>query len=224
MGWDGKYTQTANAKAASSSSDLTLAFPSNVTAGNLMVVPITWYNTQNPTITISDTFGSTWNHVGHTNADAASGCDVYWAFNAAGGANTLTFHSGTALFKTMSVFEYPGLSTTALDTSNSASATSSLITVSLTPAGAGELVFALGYDPSNATGVRVGVGDDWTCRLSQYDNATFVDMLNADMLTRSASAVSSGFSLSGSHSWGGVIVAFKNMGPAVASTSFVIGA
>ncbi len=118
---------TVNAVAASSVSlvqatnrngfdNKVIAFPNNVTSGNLLVVFFVCQRTETPSQTISDTLGNTWSLLGSTNdnANLVATFMGWYTKTASGGADTITVTSASAASGIM-VAEYSGLATGASD-------------------------------------------------------------------------------------------------------------
>jgi hypothetical protein len=85
---------------------LALAYLSNNTAGNLLVAGVSAI----PAMTgISDTGGNTWNSVTGQTSDPT--CELRYAANCAGGANTVTVTFGSVAQPSLSIAEYSGITT-----------------------------------------------------------------------------------------------------------------
>lgn len=138
------FVQDDNALDSTSGSTLGVAFGSNVTAGNLIVVMATWAGAGDVTPTVSDTLSNTYveigSHIFSMTADV--GMSMFYAANITGGANTVTVnYTASRVFREIMVAEYSGASTTSpLDTSaftvdgTATTSTDSATTPAVTPA------------------------------------------------------------------------------------------
>jgi len=103
----------ANAGMASSASSEALAFSSNTTAGNIILVGFDFAS--GPSFSsISDSQGNTFTEVGsQLTTPAGSRSRLYYANNIKGGADTVTVHTtASASFIKVQVVEYSGVNTT----------------------------------------------------------------------------------------------------------------
>ncbi len=101
---DGKHVTAVN--------NTTLAFPSNVTAGNLLLGFHTHFHTGGTTPSLpTDTLGNTWQQSVTLQLNFNIRCRMFWCENSLGGANTVTFDmSGTANGDlTVALAEFSGL-------------------------------------------------------------------------------------------------------------------
>ncbi|HSX34101.1 MAG TPA: hypothetical protein VLF62_00465 [Candidatus Saccharimonadales bacterium] len=91
-----------------------VAFPVNVTAGNFIVVAISWDTTPTQSFSCADTRGSTYTNIGTVWNDATNtqGMSICYAPNITGGANTVTVTFGASVnFRRVVVSEYSGVAT-----------------------------------------------------------------------------------------------------------------
>ena len=124
-----------------------LAFPSGNTLGNLIIV---FGSNFGSAATISDTNSNSYSQLSNLNvADPTHGYQPVWyAFNCASGANTVTVVSGALASAALLIAEYSGISTTSpLDQSgtNSGSGGTTWTGPSLTTTHASELLLVIAY-------------------------------------------------------------------------------
>ena len=153
------FVQTPTAVVATGVTSTTKAFASNVTAGNCLLAFQSQYDGGGPTIntptdTLSHTYLAAINQ--HNNGPADTGIRAYYVLNCSGGANTVTFASGSGTSDITGVCaEFSGIATSsALDQTGSASG--SLLAVAVSSIGAiaqaDELVLGIMiYDTTNTT-------------------------------------------------------------------------
>lgn len=211
--WSGQILQCVNNPQPVSTADLVTAFPSNVTAGNLIVVAVSWYNAASPTYTLTDTLSNTYTLVGSVlHPDGSSGLVMYYCANCNGGANTVTFASATSLYKDMTIIEFPGNSSTTLDTTNGRTGISTTANSgNITPAGANELIIGFGTDVwTTSSSIRV-LQYGWTVIPSYYDNPTTMNLYGGVVPSLGTSAVSAQWALPPNGGWAAIVAAFKNM-------------
>lgn len=210
----------ARTTTTTSSMNMNLAFSSNNTAGNLIVVAVTWDSATNSTFSCSDSRGNTYaspiiqNDPGNNQA-----IGVCWAANIAAGANTVTATwPGNPSFRGMSISEYSGVSTTdAFDVSakndstgntaaNNITSTSAITTVD------GALIY--GATMNTDAGVNtVTAGTGFTKR-SSVGPITSGDMNTQDMVQTTAGSVASTMTYSANNQdYVAIMVAFKPAGP-----------
>jgi hypothetical protein len=124
-----------------------MTFPSNNTAGNLIIVVTTVCTTNGPTISVGDSRNTYATAINSVSWDGIL-TKMFYAKNIGAGANTVT----VTLSSTPSgscfeahAYEFSGRNTTApLDVTNSASGNSTSWSASVTTTGTNELIFAFG--------------------------------------------------------------------------------
>ena len=150
-----------------------LAFSSANTAGNLIVVYLTWTNTNS--VSVTDTRGNVYTNVGTRTTWGASSNEssqVFYAKNIAGGANTVraTFATAITSWADMYIHEYSGIDkadpvdVSAVDKGTTAAMNSG----SATTTNANDLIFGAGASSSNVN--QAGTG--FTSRSSSFGNRT----------------------------------------------------
>ena len=218
--WNGQCVQRAVFSASQSTADLTGAFPSNVTAGNLLVAIVSWYGVLSPAVTISDSLGNVYTLVAASvsHPDGSSGMAVYYCANCLGGANSVTFHTPSNVYRALEIGEYPGTSSTTLDTASATTGTSTTVaSPSITPAGVQELLIAGVSNGNTITPTVPAV--DWTERPSQLSGAASSTLLVADRINFTTTGHTFSCTCTGTMNWACAIAAFKNMGPPAAGGS-----
>lgn len=144
------HTETGGATGNS----LALAYGSNITAGALLLVAVSWDYGGGSFSSISDTLVSSWNLIGSEQDDASTSTAMrtYYAYNTGAGANTVTANFSAAVaFRALAIAEYSGAATatvpldqTAIVTTGSTSTgTDGTATGNITPSVDGALVAAL---------------------------------------------------------------------------------
>jgi hypothetical protein len=187
-------------------------FPSNNTAGNLIVAFVRM-STTNQTVAVSDTLGNSYTEaVSQTQTADGHQIHVFYAKNIFGGANaiTATFSSANN-HPWLAVYEYSGLDTVSpLDqtakSQGSGSVASAGPTASISLSN--ELVFAATGLPSSYTGSETA-GTGYT--LIQQD-AGASRAANESGLATATQGVTGGFTLSSPTSWSAVVATFRPFG------------
>ena len=161
------------AKQVTSGTVNSLAFSSANTAGNLIVVYVSWSNPG--TVTLSDTRQNVYSSVAPATAWGTLGAwrsQVFYARNIVGGSNTVTATFGTTLtaFGKIDIHEYSGLDRTApLDVTTSAVGTiTAMNSGSATTANAADLLFGAGSSSSTVN----AVGSGFTSRVNANGSRT----------------------------------------------------
>ncbi len=177
-------------------------FTSNTTAGNLLVVYLIWDSTSAASVT--DSLGNVYT-AGVSPARWSSGkysTQVFYATNAAGGADTVTATFGTAVtqFGIVYAHEYSGVRQSApLDVTATATGTSGSLNSGSAPTSyATDLIFAGGVSAATVT----AAGSGFTARSKSEGNMT-EDRVVTAVGSYSATATNS------SGAWGMQMVAFK---------------
>jgi len=183
----------------------TLAFPSNNTAGNLLICVIDNEDTYDQVPV--DTQGNTWNLACTSSVDGTA-VILFYAMNCAGGANTVEF-TGSDDPNTISIYEFSGLKTTgALDKAAGGYGSS----VSITTTASGELVFSsMDNYADNPTYPTISVGSGWTAGKNAEVNIEGFDVTIQDgwqVQSSSGSISNSSWSVSnGKGVWNGMVIA-----------------
>ncbi len=187
-----------------------VSFPANVTAGNLIVVPVSWY--QGTITRIYDNRGNTYNPVTSIRCayNGTNDCvQLYYVKNAIPGQTTVTVTFSDYTDSNIGIYEYSGYDTYApLDkvagaTGYSTTPNGGTLTTSIN----NELYFAVGVDNwGNGTGITPGSG--YTLRHSTLDYANNERFYSEDRISP-AGSYQSNFTIGGGSSWAAIGASFK---------------
>jgi hypothetical protein len=145
------------AKSFSTATVPTLAFNSNVTKGNILVVAFSSISATAPT-SITDTVGTVYTIASQSTGSSLNTIWIYTGTAAASGANTVTVNGYSGGTRSVSIAEFSNLSTTLVGTAQvvaSATAQSS-ISVSITSAAPAVLVYANSTTTATTTFTTIG--------------------------------------------------------------------
>lgn len=195
-----------------------VTFDSTPTAGNLIIVAITYFGGGSDYFsTLSDNKGNTYTQVGtpqHANA-TSDYVRLYYAKNISSSATftiTATFTGSPGSGDTMvACFEYSGMDTTApLDVSdtNKTGSSSTPTSNSITPTQNGELIFMVEVD-DNGGSATASANSPFTFRLHQDDSTTHERINTADYTQPTAGSISGSFNIGTSSNYAIAIAAFK---------------
>jgi len=213
----------------SSVTSLSQAFPSNNTAGNLIVVFVR-ASTTNQTVTVTDTALNTYAlAVSQTQTTDNHQIGIFYATSAASGPNTVTAtFSASNTHPWLSVFEFTGVS--ALDQTAHAQGSSTSPNTGLTPTTTSnnELVFAgLGLPSASTASITAGTGFQVllqdappnTSRAATEGQIVSVSGQDAGTFTINANANCPNCN------WSAVVATFKNnvVGPSITTTTLPAG-
>ena len=189
----------------------TLAFTSNLTAGNLFVGFVTWKSSTVTLDSITDTLGHTITLV--NNPTATNGGNyrsaLFYAKNISGGADTLTFNFSASTTTNGLVHEVSGLDTIApldqsaiVDQTAPGTGTDAVTTGNVTTTTDGQYIFGCSQ---NDNGIDMSAGTGFTERVAQADELT-----SEDKIQTSADAVAATWTAVGTGGfWGHGIATFK---------------
>jgi hypothetical protein len=212
------FVQSRGLQATSTGTSLGLAYSSNVTSGNLLVVfadvaPSTDAN--NPTVGISDTLGSSYGSPDVTNfvhaVSEASNCSIWHATAPSSGANTVTITSNdSSTYISIAIFEFSFTGTLSVDgtgsggnyTTNASSGTLSTITLTAT-----DLVVS-GWDVFTSGGTYSTTNSGFTIGPNSTSSAgePFCSTYNAAV---SGASIAPQLSWTVNCFWNGVAAAYK---------------
>ncbi len=160
----------------------TLAFASNVTVGDLLIVVSACQNATPSSI--ADTQGNSWASL-KTGNSSATNCTLFWTVATATGANTVTvtYSSSAAVYTTLEIGEFSGVPVPASSTANNSGTgtAGSAGPITLTATG---LVIAFG---ANASG-SVTPGSGFTLMTTAGNSAYSMYQLNVAAGSISATA------------------------------------
>ena len=189
-----------------------LAFDSNVTAGNLIVVSYHMYSGSDGLNVTTDNNSATYTRRYFiTGGDGSLQLSLVYTYNAAGGATTINFDSGnTGAYTSITIAEFSGVMTTEpIDVSDTNTGTGTAVTAGpITPTVSGDMLF--GGMTSMASGaVTIAPDGDYT-ELQEYENgANEMHMNTQYRVYDSTSADTTNWTLGSSLSWIGGVAAFK---------------
>lgn len=170
-----RHIQNNTASYANSVAAKTVAFTSNVKAGNLLLLILKTYRNAAPplfaTVTVADTLLNSWTQVGsylQPFAAANDSVSIWYAVANGAGANTVTYTPSHEILSHAAVMEYSDPhQTTPLDGSstNSSSASTAWSTGSVAVSGTDELLLGVFYSSSASTSMTPA--DGFTSRISE---------------------------------------------------------
>lgn len=198
------FIQSAASSSATTATP-NVAFPANVTAGNAIIVHVTWQTASGSVTSVTDAQGNTYTSMG-TRVQAVNTSELWAAFNVVGGStNTVTAHiSASQAGAVVGVYEVSGLSGTQ-DGYSTGSGTASLLANSgnITTTTANDFVigFYRGGGLANAEPGWTNVGS------AEYKTIAPIGTYKAT------------FALTSSSSWVALVAAFKPNPPSVSVQS-----
>jgi hypothetical protein len=193
------------------------AFTSTNTAGNLIVVAVSWDGTAS--VSCADTLGNTYalaaTHHDSTNKQSLAIC---YAANINAGANTITAtFSASSSWRRMLIHEYRGLATAspvdvvAKNVANATTAANAVTSTAGVTTVAGDLIFGAVMDDSGPTTITAGTG--FTQRLSVNN----MDLASEDLVQPAAGSIAATHTFAAANRYLAIMVAFKPGGPANAA-------
>lgn len=188
----------------------TLAFPGNVTSGNLMVVVGSAWNTGGgPTITVTDSRSTS--YTVRTIVFSQYTIFVAWGVTSSSGANTVTVDpGGTGNYLSFSVDEFTGQHATPLDVNDGTSSTASSTSASdsITTASANALVVgAMGFTNAHTSTIVAGAS---TTLIGAHTNQTTDTAHGAafNIISGAAGSYATNWTLGTSSTWTAITVSF----------------
>jgi hypothetical protein len=199
--------------AAGPCTSTTIAFTSNNTAGNLIVVGFYFDDTVNVS-SVTDTQGNVYVRAGTQVHSAALSAlsDIYYAKNIIGGANAVTVTLSGPVGLTVFIHEYSGLDqnfpldVTASSTGNSTTLDSGLATTNF----ANELIF--GWGPNGQAGI-ISAGSGFTTR------STFNSLISEDKTVSAIGPYDAVATMTVSTGWIMQMATFKAASPGIQVSS-----
>jgi len=176
-----------------------------------VVIPSSWQSTHTTVSAVTDTLGDTW-----TKAPVASAggqeTELWYAFNSAGGADTVNVTWAASAYRALSIAEYSGAS--ALEVSHGAgdasAGTSHSSGATTTPAAAGDLVIGGYGDPG--TGGTITAGSGYMMATTDAPNTNMSVAAEHNLSLGTAGAVTATFTSSASAQAAAVVAAFTTSG------------
>src|SRR5713226_3532998 len=213
--------QTAGSTSDSASSTVSQGFGVNNTAGNLIVVAVSWGDNPAVSLSASDTLGNTY-FVATNDFDPGNrqGLAIIYAPNIRGGANIVTVNFGQADgYRRIIVSEYSGIATTSpLDAAAKHKATGTTATNGVTSTAAntitnGDLIFGVVMDDSGFFGtITAGTGFTRRAFVNNMDLAT------EDTVQAAAGPIAATFTFSRADTYLAQMAAFKAGGGSADTT------
>lgn len=193
-----------------SGTSTSLAYGSNVAAGNLLVVVVSNFSTST-TVSISDTQGNVYAQAGtYSTASGANRVSIWYAMAKASGANTVTATPSSSDFTGLGVLEYSYSGATAFTVDGSVTNngnTNPHSTGNIPVSGSGELAIAAFCQGSLTATWTPGTG--FTNRVSQNNGSSFEALYVDDDFPVSSAVNDSGTSSSTSLTMAAIGASFK---------------
>src|SRR6266849_3400570 len=213
--------QTAGSTSDSASSIVSQGFGVNNTAGNLILVAVSWGDNPVVSLSASDTLGNTY-FVATNDFDPGNrqGLAIIYAPNIRGGANIVTVNFGQADgYRRIIVSEYSGITTTSpLDAAAKHKASGTTATNGVTSTAAntitnGDLIFGVVMDDSGFFGtITAGTGFTRRAFVNNMDLAT------EDTVQAAAGPIAATFTFSRADTYLAQMAAFKAGGGSADTT------
>ncbi|HEY6271777.1 MAG TPA: hypothetical protein VIX19_07275, partial [Terriglobales bacterium] len=175
------FVQGADLTNDTGSATISQTFPSAVTAGNTILVAVSWGDNAAPSISASDTLGNSYS-LATTEWDSANnqGLSIFYSPNILAGADTVTVNFGQSdEYRRIIVSEYSGiaaanpLDATAVNLAGGSRAANGATSTTGTTTSAGDLVFGAVMDDSGHFGnISAGTGFTRRFTLNNVDTAT----------------------------------------------------
>jgi hypothetical protein len=203
------YVQGTTATNNATGVTMAKAFTTANTAGNLIVVAVSWGN--NSTLTCSDSLGNTYT-VATTQHDSVNNQSlaICYAANVKAGANTVTARfSSSAPYRRLLVHEYRGVAlvnpvdVVAKNLSNGTTAANGVTSTAAVTTTDGTLIFGAVMDDDGVTSINAGTG--FTQRLSVNNK----DLVSEDRVQPTAGSVAATHTFGAAHRYLAQMVAFR---------------
>jgi hypothetical protein len=201
------YVQSAKYTNDTASSTAQAALGRASTAGNTLVLAVSWGDKDALRMSASDNAGNTYTVATHAfDTRVRQGLAILYALNAKGGATKVTVALGASLqYRRVMVVEYSGVS--ALDVTSKSTSTATPVANAVTSAvntttANGDLIFAAVMDDSGQFGT-ISPGSGFTIRELSMDTAV------EDRIQGAAGPVAATFTFSNSDTYLAQVVAFK---------------
>jgi hypothetical protein len=175
------FVQTAGVSDDSPAATISQAFNANNTAGNLIVVAVSWGDNAAPSIRASDSLGNTYSvAINDFDAGNRQGLAILYAPSIRAGANTVTVTLGvTGGYRRVIVSEYSGVAATspldvaARNQAGGTTAANGVTSTAATTTSNGDLIFGVAMDDSGLFGtINAGTGFTRRATLNNMDMAT----------------------------------------------------
>ncbi len=211
------FVQVAETSDDTSSTTVAVAYGSNVTAGNLLVLGVTADNATSSTVTgVSGSSSGAWTQAVHAERVGDQILDIWYKENAAGGADTITVtFSSSRPFRRLIIAEYSGAATSsALDKTDSnlqepgTTGTDDVTSTAQTTTTNNQLIFGCLLIMAGAD-TAITAGTNFTLR-ADTDNAAQIAI--EDRILATAGSVAATFTIGGSQNTLAAMATFKEPG------------
>ena len=208
------FVQQASVASAAAATSSVLAFGSNNTLGNTIIVAVSWNTVSSLTPTCSDSQGNTYSAIVlETDDPDNSQSGICYATNIKAGANTVTVTYGASVtYRALAIHEYSGIATTSpvdTDATNAATGTTTTNAYTSTTAAtttSGDLIFGYFVDETGSTATATA-GTGFTQRT---DNTTLTSPATTeDMVQSSVGSIAATQTENQAHAYTGMMMAFK---------------
>jgi len=202
-----QFVQTANVTNDAVATNISRAFTTSNTAGNLIAVAVTWDGNTGAPI-CSDSQGNTYTVANYQfDSTMSQSLAICYAPNIKAGANTVTVTFGSSRpYRRMVISEYSGVGAVDVTAQNIATATTAVngaTSGSATTTVSGDLIFGAIMDDSSTTTIVAGTG------FTQRNYTNNKDLAAQDMVQAAAGSVASTQTMGAAHHYLAQMVAFK---------------
>jgi hypothetical protein len=208
------FVQAGTATSDTAATSIARAFTANNTAGNLIIVAVSWGDRTAASINATDTLGNTY-FVATNDFDTSNrqGLAILFAPNIRAGANTVTVNFGASnAYRRIVVSEYSGIAASspldgvAKNRAIGTTAANAITSTTATTTVNGDLIFGVAMDDSGFFGT-ITAGTNFT-RRAVVNN---IDMATEDRVQATAGSVAATFTFSLADAYLAQMAAFKPM-------------
>ncbi len=212
------YVQGISSGNDASGTTVFAAFPGNTSAGDLIVVAVSWDTSSSAQASVSDSQGNTYvRATTSNNTTTFQALAVYYAANIKGGADTVTVTlNPSAGYRRLQIQEYSGVAITdPVDVTsqnidlNGDTTTDGVTSTNAVTTANGDLIFGVATQDSGTNTISAGTG--FAQRL-ELNNGSDNPMVAEDRTQSAAGSVAATFTLSAAGSYQAQMVAFKAAG------------
>ena len=222
------YVQGVSSGSDSSATTASAALPGNTSAGDLIVVAVSWDISGSAQAGVSDSQGNKYVlATTSNNTTTFQALAVYYAANIKGGADTVTVTlTPSAGYRRLDIQEYSGVATTnPVDVTaqninlNGGTNTDGVTSTNATATASGDLIFGVATQDSGTDTISPGTG--FAERVA-VNNGSDNPMLTEDLTQSAGGSVTATFTLSAPGSYQAQMVAFKAAGTVASPPAPVI--
>jgi hypothetical protein len=202
------FVQSRSARTANTTAATALAFNSNVTVGNFLVVIVSTWSASTITVTVSDNLNGSWTQEVSYFSNGNLRCSMWTFHRTAAGACTVTVTPNLSAIVSLSIAEYsiPPGSVIAIHNSSNATGSSLTPATGAVTASVGDFTVA-GYNSAATGATTFSVASPFTLREGVTATATLEGVGLADDVGPTANETAT-FTLNSSGSWVGIIASF----------------